>query len=344
MGLQECIRTISVVKNTDGCPGYKLAPGIGYIVKIYNDDLGKPNMSDKPMEVVSKSADKVELRGFLIEAQSPFGWQEVNYGDYGFVIYYNNGKVNKCVLHMYDRNVRLEYMQKQESTNVKRPTKTSSYQPEKVEITETEAFVNEAWAQLTLGRDGDEVYHPLFKAWRSFQRNPKQLQHVQNEGRFGNGCMIFLSYNTVSDIDDKQQLASIAYLFLSRAIEKNPNDANLYKNRIILVISNHEAFEYTVSSVLNPDVGFDFIGMSLNTLKARDVIFKMEFADLLKDNRLLQIDMLKQRYFDLSNKIANDFFGSNQTSQTIQNAGIDLHEKVLSYLNNKVFTEEDIDF
>ena len=88
MGLQECIRTISVVKNTDGCPGYKLAPGIGYIVKIYNDDLGKPNMSDKPMKVVSKSADKVELRGFLIEAQSPFGWQEVNYGDYGFVIYY----------------------------------------------------------------------------------------------------------------------------------------------------------------------------------------------------------------------------------------------------------------
>lgn len=26
MGLQECIRTVSLVKNTDGCPGYKLAP------------------------------------------------------------------------------------------------------------------------------------------------------------------------------------------------------------------------------------------------------------------------------------------------------------------------------
>ena len=49
-GLQECKRTISVVKNTSGCPGYKLQPGIGYIVKIYNDDLGKPNMSDKPMK------------------------------------------------------------------------------------------------------------------------------------------------------------------------------------------------------------------------------------------------------------------------------------------------------
>lgn len=43
-GLQECLRTVSVVKNTNGCSGYKLQPGIGYIVKIYNDDLGKPNM------------------------------------------------------------------------------------------------------------------------------------------------------------------------------------------------------------------------------------------------------------------------------------------------------------
>lgn len=33
-GLQECVRTVSVEKNTSGCPGYKLQPGIGYIVKI----------------------------------------------------------------------------------------------------------------------------------------------------------------------------------------------------------------------------------------------------------------------------------------------------------------------
>ena len=110
MGLQECIRTVSLVKNTDGCPGYKLDPGVGYIVKIYNDDLGKPNMSDKPMKVVTKSADMVELRGFPIEARSPFGWQEVDYSDYGFVVYYKNGQVEKCVLHMYDRNIRLEYL------------------------------------------------------------------------------------------------------------------------------------------------------------------------------------------------------------------------------------------
>ena len=109
-GLQECLRTVSVVKNTSGCPGYLLEPGIGYIVKIYNDDLGKPNMSDKPMKVVRKTETSVELRGYPIEAQTPFGWQEVDYSVYGLIVYYKNGQVDKCVLHMYDRNVRLEYM------------------------------------------------------------------------------------------------------------------------------------------------------------------------------------------------------------------------------------------
>lgn len=109
MGLQQCIRTVSIEKNTNGCRGYKLNPGDGYIVKVFNDDLGKPNMSDKPMRIVSKTADKVELRGFPIEAQTPFGWQEVDYREYGFTVYYTNGKVSKCVLHMFDRNVDLEY-------------------------------------------------------------------------------------------------------------------------------------------------------------------------------------------------------------------------------------------
>lgn len=117
-GLQKCLRTVSVVKNTNGCPGYRLQSGIGYIVKIYNDDLGKPNMSDKPMKVVRRTADMLELRGFPIEAQSPFGWQEVDYSDYGFIVYYKNRKIDKCVLHMYDRNIRIEYMKKESTPTV----------------------------------------------------------------------------------------------------------------------------------------------------------------------------------------------------------------------------------
>lgn len=87
-GLQQCGRTVSVINNTNGCPGYRLEAGVGYIVKIYNDDLGKPNMSDKPMKLIRKTNEMAEFRGFPIEAQTPFGWQEIDYSDYGLTIYY----------------------------------------------------------------------------------------------------------------------------------------------------------------------------------------------------------------------------------------------------------------
>lgn len=299
MGLQECIRTVSLVKNTDGCPGYKLEPGVGYIVKIYNDDLGKPNMSDKPMKVVTKSADMVELRGFPIEARSPFGWQEVDYSDYGFVVYYKNGQVEKCVLHMYDRKIRLEYITKSESASTTKTNSSIANASESYKLTETETLVKEALSNLRAGRDGDDTYHPLFKAWRSFQSDPEQLQRIQDEGSFGMAFMIFLSFGTVSDIDDKQQLASIAYLFLSKAIEKNSNDVNLYKNRILLMMLNNEAFGYTVSSAINPGGGFDIFSKNLHPFESRDAMYKMEYADLMKSPQLLSVDMLSQRYSDL---------------------------------------------
>ena len=108
-GLQNCTRTIRVEKNTNGCSGYLLEPGIGYIVKMFNDDLGRPNMSDKPMKIIRKTINEVEFRGFLIEARTPFGWQEIDYSDYGFVVYYEKEQIKKCVLHMYDRNIYIEY-------------------------------------------------------------------------------------------------------------------------------------------------------------------------------------------------------------------------------------------
>ena len=43
-------------------------------------------MSDKPMKVVRKTENSVELRGFSVEAMSPFGWQEVDYSVYGFIV------------------------------------------------------------------------------------------------------------------------------------------------------------------------------------------------------------------------------------------------------------------
>lgn len=211
-------------------------------------------------------------------------------------------------------------------------------------MTETEQYVAEAMTQYKRGIDGDAVYHPLYKAWRSFQNDVSQLAEIQNNSQFGMGLMFFLSYGTVRDIDEQQQLASVAYYFISKAIKENPNNINNYKNRLLIMVLNQEAFQYTVSSVVNKDEGFNLMGMQMSSFNARDAMFKMEFADLHTNQSLLSIEMLNNRYNDLRDKISSGFFGNNETYQTILQSGEKLHCEVFSYIEEKIITDNDVDF
>lgn len=68
------------------------------------------------MRVVKFSNTEILLKGYCVSAQTPFGWQEIDLSDYGFSIIWQNGIIQKCILHMYDRNVDLEYQRTSQST------------------------------------------------------------------------------------------------------------------------------------------------------------------------------------------------------------------------------------
>lgn len=108
-GLQECPRTIKVEKNVNGCSGYQLKNGDGYIVRMINGDTGQSQMSAKPMRVIKSTTTEVVLRGYVVSTQTPFGFQDFDMSDYGLTVSLEDGKVVKCILHMYDRNVDIEY-------------------------------------------------------------------------------------------------------------------------------------------------------------------------------------------------------------------------------------------
>lgn len=113
--LQTCNRAIEVRPNIDGCEGYNIPAGKGYIVTIYNLDGVHPmwgnniQMSPKPMIVVNQISNKIELRGYPVQAMTPYGWMEVDQSDYGITIYFESGNVHKCILHMFDRNTDIVY-------------------------------------------------------------------------------------------------------------------------------------------------------------------------------------------------------------------------------------------
>ena len=109
-------RAVKVEPNINGCNGYNIQGGDGYIVTIYNLDGMHPawqnnvQMSPKPMRIVSQSVDKIVLRGYRVQAMSPFGWIDFNGEDYGLTIYIQDEEVDKCVLHLHDRKIDLEYL------------------------------------------------------------------------------------------------------------------------------------------------------------------------------------------------------------------------------------------
>ncbi len=55
------------------------------------------------LKIISQSSSKIELRGF---GNDPLG---VPFSGYGITLHLKNGEVERVVLHMFDRNVDIEY-------------------------------------------------------------------------------------------------------------------------------------------------------------------------------------------------------------------------------------------
>lgn len=63
--LQVCPRYIKIKKNINGCSGYQLTPGDGYILTATNGDTGQPQFAPKPMRVVKISDSEILLKGIV---------------------------------------------------------------------------------------------------------------------------------------------------------------------------------------------------------------------------------------------------------------------------------------
>lgn len=206
----------------------------------------------------------------------------------------------------------------------------------------SELYVDKAIELLSIGNDGSLVHRLLYKAWQSMQDNPSQLKNIKSPAKYGLGLMTFLSYGTVTDIDYVQQIASVSYLFISKDLKQDISDVNLLKNRIVLMLLYHEAFEYTVSSAVRK--GDDIVLYGLNPFVARDALYKMEYADLSESPVLLSVPLLNNAFQDLHHKVMSNFFGKGETTDSIIAMGNQNHEKVFQYLEHKVIADEDVKF
>lgn len=325
MGLQECLRTVSVVKNTNGCSGYQLQPGDGYIIKIFNDDAGKPNMADKPMRVVRKTDTSVELRGYKVNAQTPFGWQEIDLADYGLLVHYENGKVCKCVLHMYDRNTFIEYR-----TQSNEPLKSVSSNHGTNECEEYAKLAREAAAN---GNTSSAQQYGL-KALNSIIANPSQLKSIANVDTLALALGKMMEGDHFRDNDSIKRAVGLTYYMLCKAIDQNKqHDPYLFVYRFSVIWEYNQVFyhlfAHSEGTSYNPNP-YDIFGQS-STAVYDHHMQGMQMGDMLQEPRIARLDPALGNIF-------NQMYAQYRTtpSEQIISLGNKYHKQVYDYLCNKI--------
>lgn len=316
--------------------GYRMDPSDGYILKITDMDTGMTQLTPKPLRLVWETPDRIFLRGFMAMTSTPFGYMPFDHSDFGMTIIIDRMEIRGCIVHRFDTNVNYGYGLQRYLVDT--PLIGRSTPP-------VEKYAREGIRQAQSGHLGDETYHPLYKAWNEFRYNPQVLREVTDYFSVGYGLALFLDFHTVDDIDLHQQIATVSYLFLSKAIKKEDNRSlAAYRSRACLLRDHNEALGYTLGLILEtPLEMFGLMGM-MHQFKKRDSLYKMEYADLTVINGVSSIPEFISAKQEFDRMIASGFFGSGQTPATIVQEGRELHDKLFDYLEERVIGEADIDF
>lgn len=94
--------------------GHNAYPGIdlgdGYLVTIYNDDMGSTQLGTKPVRLVAANENYLIFRGYDVLAMGPFGLVNTGNEDYGFAVFLENNCIRKISFHRYDTHKSYEYI------------------------------------------------------------------------------------------------------------------------------------------------------------------------------------------------------------------------------------------
>ena len=313
----------------------KVEPNIsdreGYTVTIYNLDGKHPlwrnnvQMAPKQMKIIEESEEKVVLRGYGSDTMGE------SFADYGLTISLEGGSVEKCTLHMHDRDVSIEYLKDQGPKS-----------PASSEIVSLAKKVNAERRQGNLTSDSRQS---MVKIYRSVKSNPGQLNSVNDFASLGRSFLIILDSGLSDDSDTLQSIASIGYLLISKGIKNDLTNLNLYMDRLILLRNGNISLINTVIDAL--DIRDDFLSDSAETpgVKAINEIYKMEIADLESHPQIYnQVDMFKKRKDELDRMIVGQIFAPQKDRISLITEGIYNHEGMLQYLEERIMNQGDAIF
>jgi hypothetical protein len=189
-----------------------------------------------------------------------------------------------------------------------------------------------------------EAKHKMIRLYNYIKLNPLELNKIEKPDDFASIIGTMLQLKVINDDDVIEQIASIGYVVISKAIIENPApNKNMF--RLLIIHFAREQFNYSLRTALGFSTfsnHFDAIGQMAENRTA-NAMYEMEVFDLYTNPVLFQkIPMFADAKKELDSLIKKNHFYNKNENQVIE-AGRLLHQKALKYLTQKILIEGNID-
>jgi len=303
--------------------------GESYTVTVFNMESTPAweenvQMAPKLMKIDQIASDKIVLRGF---GHDPAGG---SFTDYGLTIFHDGNVPTKLKLHLFYKKEDIEYF-KSNFAGKNEP--------------EIESLAKQAIAEYQ-NENPSKAGNYLVQIYKSVKMDPAKLYEVSDFGILGKSFLLMLDQRLSDDKGALQTMASIGYLCLTKALDEDMENLNLYTDRLLLLRMGHDPLKSSVMSALHLNVeGLRSFSKDSSDLQARGAIYKMEIADLILHPELYQqIELFNKRKNELDEMINEEPFIHEQSTDKIIMTGVENHKKLFNYLEYRVMEERDVDF
>ncbi len=198
--------SIIIEENRDGCPGYKVEAGEGYVVSVVNDASGMVQIGPLPMMIEEISTDCISLQGFQCTKESLYGSTEVDNSYIGLSVLFDNLLPQRCVLSRNETLKNYMYYTEDKNHHVKKMT----------ELDSIKAAVESCSGLFEAGPDAlHSALETLSERLKAY--GPFRAVHAMNDKTLLAECLIM---NIILDVTvlDKKTSAELALYCLNDSL------------------------------------------------------------------------------------------------------------------------------
>ncbi len=177
---------------------------------------------------------------------------------------------------------------------------------------------------------------------RKIKYDPKQLETINNPQVICHAMLAISFSNIIDDEDTKDLSAMIGYWCISKAIENEPTNLNLYIDRILTMKHCFEGMKSIAASCFVRETNpFSFFsGSNMPDFEANDAIYLMQAADIYKHPQIWEnVTAIKN---DIDTRFSHNIFSQISSRDDIIAKGEEYHERLMSDINKRICEDNDL--